>query len=78
MAARLMNTVDETFTRAQAENIGVSKNFIRQSVRNGALPCVRAGTKYLINWNAFMSYLENPAPAVQPEPSIGGIRRVGG
>lgn len=77
MTVRLMNTVNETFERAQAENIGVSKNFIRQAVRSGSLPCVRAGAKYLINWNTFISFLENPPPLEQPDQGAKGIRRVG-
>lgn len=76
MGTRLMNTINETFERAQAENIGVSKNFIRQAVRSGSLPAVRAGNKALINWNTFTTFLETPAP-VEPEPSAGGIRKIG-
>lgn len=73
----LMNTIAQTHERAQEEGLGVSRNFIRQSVLNGYLPCVRAGNKRLINWDIFMDFLTNPPPAPEePKHSASGIRAV--
>ena len=54
---QLMNSIERTFARAQAENLGVSRHFIRMAVLNGSLPSIRAGKKYLINWEHFIRYL---------------------
>lgn len=74
----LMNTIDQTHKRAVEEGLGVSKNFIRQSVINGSLPCVRAGNRYLINWTNFLQFLETPQLIQQSESQakVGGIRPV--
>lgn len=72
---KLMGTIDETYERAKAEIGGVSKNFIRQSVVSGVLPSIKAGRKYLINWNVFMGFLENPPQYGKPI-NTSGIRPV--
>lgn len=58
----LMGTINETAKRAEAEHVGITKTHIRRLVTSGELPSVRSGAKYLINWNTFMSYLNNPQP----------------
>ena len=50
----------------------ISKNFVRQLVLSGKIPCVMAGRKRLINFDALLDYLQNPQPEV-PET---GIRKV--
>lgn len=71
----LINTIDQTHQRSQDEGIGVSKNFIRQSVLDGSLPHVRAGKKYLINWDHFMEFLNTPTQVQRTEPPAYGIVR---
>ena len=73
---KLMNTIDGTYSRAKAENLGVSKNFIRQSVLNGALPSIRAGIKYLINYEKFLAFLNTPQPIIPQEQQKSKVRQV--
>ena len=54
---QLMNTIERTFERAQSESLGVSKHFIRQAVLSGDLPSIRAGNRYLINYELFLNYI---------------------
>ncbi|MFY9175142.1 MAG: excisionase family DNA-binding protein [Peptococcia bacterium] len=58
----LMGTISETAKRAADEHIGISKTHIRRLVTSGEVPSVRSGSKYLINWNHLMEYLNNPKP----------------
>ena len=53
-------------------NTAVSKNFIRELAIEGKIPCVMAGRKRLINFDALLTYLQNP----EPEVPLAGIRRV--
>ena len=69
-------TIDKTFERAAAEQLGISKHFIRHSVLNGSLPSHRAGKKYLIDWDTFVTFLENPKVDASLTVELGGIRRV--
>lgn len=40
-------------------NSAVSKRYIRQLVTSGVIPARKAGKKYLLNFDALMTYLEN-------------------
>ena len=73
---KLMNTIDGTFSRAQAENLGVSKYFIRQSVLNGSLPSIRSGNKYLINYERFLAFLNAPQPIIPQENQKSKVRTI--
>jgi len=66
----LMGTISETAKRAAEENIGISKTHIRRMVLNGEIPTVRSGSKYLINWNLFIEYLNNPQQPTQIKNSV--------
>lgn len=41
-----------------AQRTGASIFFIRQGCRNGTIPCVMAGKKYLVNMPLFMELLD--------------------
>ena len=73
---QLMNTIERTFERAQDENLGISKHFIRMSVLNGTLPSVRAGKKRLINWEHFINFINTPQYNSAEETQDGKIRPV--
>lgn len=51
----------------------ISKNFVRELALNGKVPCVMAGRKRLINFDALLRYLESPQEESETCP---GIRRV--
>lgn len=70
-------TIERTHERATAEKLGVSRHFIRQAVKDGRLPCVRAGRKALIDWGTFLAFLDSP-PVEHPivNDGYGEIRAV--
>lgn len=78
MTEKLMSTIDGTYERAKRENIGVTRNFIRQAAISGAIPVVKAGKVYLINWNNFMSFLSGSGSVstTKGPEVVNGIRRV--
>ena len=51
----------------------ISKNFVRELALNGKVPCVMAGRKRLINFDALLRYLESPQ---EESEACLGIRRV--
>ena len=69
----MMATIQETYNRAAYENLGISRNFIREAVLTGKLPCVMAGTKRLINWNVLLDFLGS-GNSKQSETTEGQIR----
>lgn len=55
----------------------VTEYYIRQLVKAGAVPVVRAGNKALINLNDVLDLLRMGAPSPQAAPpAAGGIRRI--
>lgn len=54
----LVEAVNEIKT--QDPKTALTLNALRSLVKTGALPCVKAGTKYLINMEILESYLSNP------------------
>lgn len=70
-----MNTISGTYERCQAENIGISKNLIRQLALNGTIPTVLVGKKtHLINYDILMEYLKTGT--VTKDKSIENIRQL--
>ena len=55
-----MNTISKTYELAEADNLGISKHFIRKLVLQGVLPSIRAGNRYLINYEHLLAYLHTP------------------
>ncbi len=53
------NTITGTFNRAQAENLGISRNFIRSACLDGRLKYSKAGKKYLIYYPNLLELLKN-------------------
>ncbi len=70
-----MLTVEETYRRCKENNIGVSKNFIRQLGKQGKITCIRVGErKLLLNWDSLVDYLNTPQTvALESPPRIRAI-----
>lgn len=68
-------TIEKTFERSKAENLGINRTFLRRHCIDGSLKAVKSGAKYLIYWPNLLHLLENGEPQEQPE-QIYGIRAV--
>ena len=55
-------TVTET-----AKMTGLSTYYIRQGIREGSIPCIMCGTKYMINYPKFIEILDNASTSSQKE-----------
>lgn len=83
---QLMNTITETARLCRERNIGLNQSIIRYLCTSGAIPCVRIGSKTLVNWRVLMEYInrggdvEVPAEAAgivaQAEKPADNIRRL--
>lgn len=78
-----MNSLNQTAKLCKEHNIGISRGFLLQLTKSGAIPCVKVGQKILVNWEALMAYLdsntladETPEPPVVSESSVPGIRKI--
>ena len=69
-------TIEKTYERAKAENLGVSKTALRRWCKDGTLKTVHTGTKYLIYWPNLLNLLQNGAD-IEQAPEYGKIRRIG-
>lgn len=89
----LMLTINGLFKKLKAENpeSELTLYFIRQLIVTGQIPSIKAGRKYLVNYEAFCQFLsgnaqpqpqEQPLSAVAPTSktmpfsAVKGIRRV--
>lgn len=54
----LAEAIDEI--KAQDPQTALTLHALRSLVKTGAIPCVRAGSKYLINMAVLEGYLANP------------------
>ena len=69
-----MTTIDET-----ARMANVPKHFVRQLVIQNRVVHVKAGRKYLINFDRFIDYLNSGEEQAEAEPEVicnGRIRRL--
>lgn len=55
--AQLINTISGTYKRCCDEEIGISRNLIRNLALSGTIPTVQAGKTTLINYDVLMNYL---------------------
>lgn len=69
---RLLDEAAQEIKKMDPES-AISKNFVRELALEGKIPCVMAGRKRLINFDALLAYLQN---SEQPEVSETGIRKV--
>ena len=73
---KLMATVDDTYRRCKAEDIGISKHLIRTLANSGTIPVVKAGRTTLINFNLLMSYLDGDMEQRKETEMAGGIQPI--
>lgn len=77
---QLMNTIAETAKLCRERDMGLNDSTLRYLCKSGALPCIRVGSKTLINWNVLIRCLFSEEPtADKSEPPItesGTIRPV--
>ncbi len=53
-----MDEIKYLSIKKAAEVTGLSEFFIRKGVRNGTIPAIRTGWKYMINMEGFWRYLK--------------------
>lgn len=70
---QMMNTVDKTFKLCKENNIGISRNAIRQLANAGKIPCVRIGNKLLINYQGLIKFLNSNFVTPEKTPDTGII-----
>lgn len=77
---QLMNTIAETAKLCRERDMGLNDSTLRYLCKSGALPCLRVGSKTLINWNVLIRCLFSEEPTTdKAEPSVtesGTIRPV--
>jgi len=74
-----MRTIAECARLLREDDPGtaITQNALRSMVLRGEIPCVRVGSKRLINYDLLVQLLESP-PTQEPAPAEQGtIRRVG-
>ena len=78
MMAR-MRTISETMKeiRAADPKTAFTETALRNMIKNGEIPCVKAGCKNLVNLDTLLDYLNNPQEQKINIPSANtGIRPV--
>ena len=77
MTAR-MRTLDAAICQLHTDDPGncLTKHALRQWVLSGVVPYVRAGAKYLINYDILLKILAGEREHVEPEPKTGIVRPV--
>lgn len=70
-----MRTINEAAAEMKTADphTAVTPHFIRQLILDGKIPSVRAGNKYLVNFDGLQEYLACPLPIKVLNP---GIRRI--
>lgn len=63
-----MLTINEAAQLSRETGLGLSRNAIRQLSKQNVIPCIRIGTKTLVNWQGMLDYLNNPAPQLLTTP----------
>lgn len=72
---QLMNTINGTFERCKKENIGISKNLIRNLVKSNTISYVQVGNnQVLINFEVLKEYLSTGT--TQPSKVKGEINTI--
>lgn len=71
-----MNTINETAKLCKEYNIGISRSLIMHLAKNGTIPSVKAGRCILINWDAFMQYLDTNTLSPDEPETPSGVRKI--
>ncbi|MDD4592241.1 MAG: hypothetical protein PHG06_17715 [Parabacteroides sp.] len=76
MAFTKIATINKTFERCQAENIGISKHLIRQLASSGQIPSIMAGKTRLINYDLLLDFLNNGTVQTPQSETAGHIKPI--
>lgn len=68
-------SLNAVYSFCQNENIGLSRRYLTQLVRSGAIPHLKSGRKYLVDIDQLLCYLASPTISTIPT-ELGGIREV--
>lgn len=73
-----MRTIPQTidYFKALDPESYINEWYLRGLVKSGALPCHKAGKRFLINLDALEDYLSNPPAELVEIPSYGKIRKI--
>ena len=69
-----MNSINATFKLCKELKIGISMRLLRQLVKEGAIPAIKTGRSFLINWDGLMNYLDTHTQSDEKPES--GIRKI--
>ncbi len=80
MALARMRTAQQVYDEIHKEDpeSSVSLWYIRLVIKQGKIPVLKAGTKFLINYDRFLEYLAGDLPKTEQDPikNYGVIRNV--
>jgi len=79
MALARMRTAQQTYDAIHKEDpdSSISLWYIRMLIKQGKFPVLKAGNKYLINYDRFLEYLGGESMVDELEPiGYGNIRKV--
>ena len=73
-----MRTIDAAIAQLRKDDPGscVTRHALRQMILSGKVPHIRAGNKYLINYDKLLDVLAGDAVVSGPEKELGVIRRI--
>lgn len=57
-------------------NSAFTKYALRQKIKNGEIPSVKAGKRYLVNLDIVLAYLSNTTSSMTQPVSTNGIRKI--
>ena len=75
-----MRTIRDAFAELKQNDpdTAMTLSGLRRLVNTGYIPCVRIGRRILINYDALIEYLNNPAALIKkPNEQYGEIRKIG-
>lgn len=77
-AVARMRTLDAAIAQLQQDDPGscLTRHALRKMVLTGEVPYIRAGSKYLVNYDGLLSALAGGTSRAEPEPQTGAIRMI--
>jgi hypothetical protein len=73
-----MRTIDAALSQLRQDDPGscLTRHALRKMILQGRIPHVRAGAKYLVNYDGLLSALAGEAALTETASQIGAIRAV--
>ncbi len=78
MTPARMRTLDAAIAQLRTDDPGscLTRHALRKMVLQGRVPYVRAGAKYLVNYDGLLAALAGDVATAEPDPQYGVIRAV--